>query len=129
MTNTWLSDRLKLIANHFINLAKQEAIRTSIKMAVLRKHYAFQAEMFGDSNPFKKEVFQLKPIPDISFDVEVETEELADSEDVVNLSDYQAKSSGKSVDQILKSGNMIFGIFHFRRFRFHFQFVERFTEF
>ena len=96
MTNTWLSDRLKLIANHFLNLAKQEAIRTSIKMAVLRKHYAFQAEMFGDSNPFKKEVFQLKPIPDISFDVEVETEELADSEDVVNLTDYQAKSSGEA---------------------------------
>ena len=61
--------------------------------------------MFGDSNPFKKEVFQLKPIPDISFDVEVETEELADSEDVVNLSDYQAKSSGKSVfHQILIFG-------------------------
>ena len=93
MTSLWLKDKLHLIFDHFINLAKQEIIKTSVKAAVIRKHYAFQAEMMGDSNPFKKEVFTPKPIATAQFELEIETEELADSEEIVSLADFNAKLS------------------------------------
>ena len=91
MTSLWLKDKLHLIFDHFVNLAKQEIIMTSVKAAVIRKHYAFQAEMMGDSSPFKKEVFAPKPVTSAQFELEIETEELADSEDVVSLTDFGAK--------------------------------------
>ena len=91
MTSLWLKDKLHLLVDHYVNLAKQEIIKTSIRAGVIRKHYAFQAEMTGESPAFKKEVFSPKPVTSVQFELEIETEELADSEDTVSLVDFNTK--------------------------------------
>ena len=91
MTNPWLKDKIKFISDHFINLAKQEIIKSAVQSAVLRKHYSFQSDMPADCGPMKKTVFETKPKFELTFEIEIETEELADSEEVVNLGDYTTK--------------------------------------
>ena len=91
MTNSWLKDKITFVSDHFLNLAKQEIIKCAVQSAVLRKHYAFQADMPSESGPLKKVVFETKPKYDLTFEMEIETEELADSEEVVNLGEYTTK--------------------------------------
>ena len=47
--------------------------------------------MTGESAPYKKEVFSPKPIALVQFELDIETEELADSEDIVSLADFNTK--------------------------------------
>ena len=106
MTNSWLKDRLKLLITHYVNLSKQELFKTSIETALMRKHYAFQAQLPLTSNPHIKDVIQQKATTEIDFNIMIETNELAEDEKIVDLAEVD-EAINATFEKILNDLNEI----------------------